>query len=86
MKNMKAFTLVELIVVIVILAILGTLGFVSLQGYTVNARDSVRISDTKTYSKALNLFDVKHSQLPMPDDATEITGSGNTLSYQGTLS
>ncbi|MDP2090240.1 MAG: type II secretion system protein, partial [Candidatus Gracilibacteria bacterium] len=44
MKNKKAFTLVELIVTIIILAILGTIVFISLQGYSQTARDSVRIS------------------------------------------
>ncbi|MDD2871412.1 MAG: prepilin-type N-terminal cleavage/methylation domain-containing protein, partial [Candidatus Gracilibacteria bacterium] len=44
-KSRYAFTLVELIVVIAILAILGTIAFMSLQGYSRDARDSVRVSD-----------------------------------------
>lgn len=38
------FTLVELVVVITVLAILATVGFVSLQGYTVDARDGSRLT------------------------------------------
>jgi len=46
MRNTKsAFTLVELIVVITILAILGTIAFISLQGYSADARNSKRTSD-----------------------------------------
>ena len=44
-KQKKAFTLVELIVVITILAILWTIAFISLQWYSRDSRDSVRISD-----------------------------------------
>jgi len=39
------FTLVELIVIITILAILGTIWFLSIQNYTVYARDVARLSD-----------------------------------------
>lgn len=38
------FTLVELVVVITVLAVLATVGFVSLQGYAVDARDSSRLT------------------------------------------
>jgi prepilin-type N-terminal cleavage/methylation domain-containing protein len=49
MKNTnKAFTLVELIVVITILAILGTIAFVSLQGYSQEAKNSKIITDINT--------------------------------------
>lgn len=85
-KTIRAFTLVELIVVIAILAILWTIGFISLQWYSVNARDSVRIADTKTYIKALNVYQTKNNIVPLPDELTSITGSGTILSYQGTLS
>lgn len=50
----KGFTLVELIVVITILAILGTIGFLSLQGYSANARDSKRTSDLRTIVSTYN--------------------------------
>lgn len=50
-----------------------------------NARDSVRISDTKTFLKALNIYQTKEGQVPLPDDLTTITGSGTIFSYQGTL-
>jgi prepilin-type N-terminal cleavage/methylation domain-containing protein len=47
MKNIKKqwFTLVELIVVITILAILWSIAFISLQGYSADARNSKRTSD-----------------------------------------
>jgi prepilin-type N-terminal cleavage/methylation domain-containing protein len=46
-RNIKGFTLVELIVVITIVAILATIAFVNFQGYTVASRDTMRISSIK---------------------------------------
>ena len=51
--NKKAFTLVELIVVITILAVLWTIAFISLQSYTISARDSVRVADLNTIKSAI---------------------------------
>jgi len=56
MRNTKnAFTLVELIVVITILAILGTIAFISLQGYSADARNSKRTSDIGNIQSAISL-------------------------------
>jgi prepilin-type N-terminal cleavage/methylation domain-containing protein len=56
MRNTKsAFTLVELIVVITILAILGTIAFISLQGYSADARNSKRTSDLNNITSSLNI-------------------------------
>jgi len=49
----KAFTLVELIVVITILAILGTIAFISLQGYSADARNTKRTSDTSSLAEKI---------------------------------
>jgi prepilin-type N-terminal cleavage/methylation domain-containing protein len=62
------FTLVELIVVITILAILGTLGFISLQNYAVNARDTKRISDLQILSKGMESRIAQGALLPEPDE------------------
>lgn len=54
MRNTKnAFTLVELIVVITILAVLGTIAFVSLQGYSRDAKNSKVTSDIRTLVSAI---------------------------------
>lgn len=50
-KNIKAFTLVELIVVITILAILWTIAFISLQWYTRDARSLKKSFRNMKYSK-----------------------------------
>ena len=57
MKNTKkqAFTLVELIVVITILAILGTIAFISLQGYSQDAKNSKVTSDIASIAKKITL-------------------------------
>lgn len=51
----SAFTLVELIVVITILAILGTITFISLQGYSADARNSKRTSDINNMQSAISI-------------------------------
>ncbi len=56
MKNIKKswFTLVELIVVITILAILWSIAFISLQGYSSDARNSKRTSDLNSIQSAMS--------------------------------
>lgn len=49
----KGFTLVELIVVVTILSILSTVGFVSLQGYSDDARNSTKEYDLATIESAI---------------------------------
>jgi prepilin-type N-terminal cleavage/methylation domain-containing protein len=53
-KN-QAFTLVELIVVITILAILGTIAFISLQGYSQDAKNSKVTSDVSSLAQKVNI-------------------------------
>ncbi len=53
MKNSKGFTLVELIVVITILAILATIGFLSLQGYTSDAKNTKTQANLRTVASSL---------------------------------
>jgi prepilin-type N-terminal cleavage/methylation domain-containing protein len=61
MRNTKkqAFTLVELIVVITILAILGTIAFISLQGYSQDAKNSKVSSDLGTLASAIEISNTK---------------------------
>lgn len=81
----KAFTLVELIVVITILSILGTIGFVSLQGYSANARDSVRISDLRNIEKSLELYHYSHNEYPKLSTGSIVSYSGSELWTQGSF-
>jgi len=70
----KAFTLVELIVVITILAVLGTIAFISLQGYSGEARDSKRLSDVNNLVKKVNIELSKGTSL-----TSLITASGSSV-------
>ena len=82
-ESHKGFTLVELIVVITILVILGTIGFVSIQGFSTNARDSVRVSDIGSIMKSIELSNIKTGSYPPPDSSFAVTYSGWTVWNQG---
>ena len=82
MKNTnKAFTLVELIVVITILAILGTIAFISLQGYSQDAKNAKVSSDLRTMVTAIEtkITDGTVSMASTVDDTTAGSLSGTTL-------
>ena len=88
----KAFTLVELIVVITILAVLGTIAFISLQGYSGEARDSKRLSDVNNLVKKVNIELSKGTTLASlfsgsttPTNDLTINGSGSQSRYQWTV-
>ena len=72
MRNTKqAFTLVELIVVITILAILWTIAFISLQGYSADARNSKRNNDINSLAGQMNVKVTEWtSLLSFADDST----------------
>ena len=82
MKNQKAFTLVELIVVITILVILWTIAFISLQWYSRDTRNSVRLSDLSNIDKMLWVKMVVAGKVPIPDDKIDITASWSVFIYQ----
>ncbi|MBF0914042.1 prepilin-type N-terminal cleavage/methylation domain-containing protein, partial [Candidatus Gracilibacteria bacterium] len=67
-KKKKAFTLVELIIVITVLAVLATIAFLNLNGYTGEARDSVRFTDLKNIQKTMELSLGEGNLLPTPDE------------------
>lgn len=89
MKNTnKAFTLVELIVVITILAILGTIAFISLQGYSQDAKNSKIVSDVRTIVTAIEtkltegkilMGKVSTASLNNVNNVTGTFASGTTL-------
>ena len=65
-RKFSAFTLVELIVVVTILAILTTVGFLTLSGYTDDARSATVAANVRTVYSAI---------------LTESTTSGNSPRY-----
>ncbi len=77
MKNIKhyfkGFTLVELIIVITILTILATIAFISFQNYSWDARDANRIFTLKNIETWLELFTLKTSTFPTPDEVKTYT-------------
>lgn len=73
----------ELIVVITILAILATVGFISLQGFAADARDSSRLTSASMLGRGLTLRFTQTGDYPMPDSAVSITASSYPVAYQG---
>jgi len=74
----SAFTLVELIVVITILAVLGTIAFISLQGYSADARNTKRSSDLSSITSAMSIKTAEGGSLTAfvkSDAATAVSGA-----------
>ncbi len=84
----KAFTLVELIVVITILAILATIGFLSLQGYTGDAKNATTKANVKSVAESM-VNEAAISSQPMSNYLTTsntnlVGGSGAVIAvYSG---
>ena len=78
-KIKQGFTLVELIVVITILAILWTIAFISLQWYSRDSRDWVRLADLWSMETSLELFNIAGWQYPEPTNPVDITYSWWTV-------
>lgn len=58
------FTIVELLIVIVVVGILAAISIISYSGIQQRARDSQRLQDVKTISKALELYFADHGRYP----------------------
>ena len=78
-KNKNAFTLIELIVVVVILSILWTIAFISIQEYSSDSRNSVRITDLWIIKQSLWLFEINWSKYPLPSNSTWVIYSWSLL-------
>ncbi len=82
----QAFTLVELIIVIAIIAVLAVAAFMMLTKWLGKSRDSKRLGDLETINNSLWVWlvdtDNTTGTLPLPDEAVEISYSGNVIWYQ----
>ncbi|MEI6478187.1 MAG: type II secretion system protein [bacterium] len=64
LRRLRAFTLIELMVVIAIISIMATLVTVSVGRARINARDSRRKSDVRTYEQAIERYRLTNSDVP----------------------
>lgn len=72
----SAFTLTEIIVVTVILGILWSVAFLSYNGYTKNARDTIRIKTIDEITTVLQLYKTFRSAYPEPSSSVDMSFSG----------
>ncbi len=71
-KN-KAYTLAELVVTMTILVILGTIWFMSFQGFSLDSRNVVRLTDVKWVKEALENMKLEQWKYPVPTTPQKIT-------------
>lgn len=60
----RGFTIVELLIVIVVIAVLAAISMVAYSGMQQRARDSQRLQDVATITKALELYYIDNGQYP----------------------
>lgn len=85
MKNIKAFTLPELVVTITIIIILSTVWFISYNSYLSDARDTQRKSDFAQIWSALKVHQQQRVTYPIPWNNFELTYNSNIVAYQWKL-
>lgn len=82
MNKVTAFTLVELIVVISILAILGTISFLSYGNFSIDARESKRVSNIGKIENQLDIFKTEFWKYPEADNTINIYASWSLVGKQ----
>lgn len=87
-KNVRGFTIVELLIVIVVIAILAAISVVAYNGIQARARDTTRLQDIENIRKGLELYKAEKGYYPtalnsgMPSDSTH-PGASWEGSYAG---
>lgn len=71
-KTRSGFTIVELLIVIVVIAILAAISIVAYNGVQQRARDSQRVQDMQTITKALELYYIDNGRFPTGGGSTNI--------------
>jgi len=84
-KDIKWFTLVELIVAATILVLLSTIGFYSYVQNLSSARDGVRKTDIAALSSQLRLQKKERWSYPAPGDSFEIQNRWSAIALQGKM-
>jgi type II secretion system protein G len=85
-QKQRGFTIVELLIVIVVIAILATISIVAYSGIQQRARDTIRLSDIKTLSKAIELFYADNGNYPMSNGwCTQPSGAAYAAAFQAEI-
>jgi len=64
MKNIKGFTLIEMLIVIAIISILASVFLVGLRGFRAGAYDSRRMADMQKVQSYLEIYYTRNRQYP----------------------
>ena len=78
-KNLKAFTLVELIIVVAIITVLSSISFISMSGETSNARDAKRRADLQAIDSAIMASNAQNRELRYTGHVTSGTAKENQI-------
>ena len=82
MKNIKGFTLVELLVAVSIVIILSAIWFVSYNWLNTSARDTQRKADIWLMKSSLKNYKQERWAYPLPWDFATITNQWDEVAYQ----
>lgn len=80
-KNIKGFTLIELIIVVTIVVIIASLSTISYISHLSDTRDVSRMEQVVSIKKWFDIY-VEHARLPIPDESIEIKANGILVWYQ----
>ena len=82
-RNVKGFTMVELMIVIAIIGVLAVALIPTLLGNQTKARDTTRTAQLKTISSALDGYQLENNKFPNSASGAYVAGSSFCVSDAG---
>ncbi len=82
-KNLKGFTLIEILIVVAIIGLLASVVLVGLGAFRTRGRDARRIADLRETQNALELYYTKYQRYPALGSGDSWTSLDNSLTTAG---